>query len=222
MVIWVLILQVLWTGVFTLSTRYFRPADRSQMKIAALEKKLHKNAMVMARLEIAFSEYKDTVAAAGVRILNDTPWTDAQREVASVFADPSFKNVPHLEVRANHQFEKGKKYFIQGDYGRASEILQDFVNQSSENANLPQAAYLLGESYYYQNQLESSLKSIDLLITHFPETEFAGYALLRLGKIYDQQSRPEDAAEMYRLVMSEYAKSNAAALAKKNLKELPL
>jgi TolA-binding protein len=46
--------------------------------------------------------------------------------------------------------------------------------------------------------------------------------MVRLAKIFESQARPEDASEIYRIVISEYPKSNAAYLAQKNLKELPL
>jgi len=221
-VIWILVLQVFWIGVYSLASKYFEPADRSHFKIAALEKKIHHDAFIMAQMQINFGEYKDSVAAAGVRINEDTKWTDTQREVASVFADSKYKIKPELQIWGNREFEKGKKYFLAGNYQEATEVFERFIKNNSENSNLPQATYLLGESYVYLNENESALRTIDLLITQFPETELAGYAMVRLGKIFDQQSRPEEAAEMFNVVINEYPKSNAAVLARKSLKELPL
>lgn len=221
-IIWVLVLQVFWIGVFNLSSRHFAPADQSKSKIAALKKRINHDAFVMAQMQINFGEYKDSVAAAGVRIDEETKWTDTQREVASVFADTDFKIKPDVQVWANREFEKGRKYFLSGNYQEATEVFERFIKNNSENTNLPQATYLLGESYVYLNENESALKAIDLLITQYPETELAGYAMVRLGKIFDQQSRPEEAAEMFNIVVAEYPKSNAALLAKKSLRELPL
>jgi TolA-binding protein len=81
---------------------------------------------------------------------------------------------------------------------------------------------LLSESYINLGQTEFALKALDLLVTQFPETELSGYGLVRLGKIFNQESRPEEAGEVFRAVIDYYPKSNAALLASKNLKELPL
>src|ERR1022692_4757846 len=100
-VIWVLVLQVFWIGVFSFASLHFKPADRSLAKIAALQKRIHHDAFVFAQMQINFGEYKDSVAAAGVRIEENTKWTDTQREVASVFADSQFKIKPQVQVWAN-------------------------------------------------------------------------------------------------------------------------
>jgi len=221
-IVWVLLIETLWIGVYSFASRYFTPADQSAVKIASLKKRIHQDARRMALFQIRFNEYKDTVAASGIRIDEKTKWNDSKREIASVFADSEFKFKPQPQVWANREFLKGKKYFLAGNYEEATEIFENFLKNYSENSNLPQVTYLLSESYVYLNQPESALRAIDLLITHYPETELAGYAMVRLGKLFNQQSRPEEAAEMFNIVMNEYPKSNAAILAKRSLKELPL
>jgi tol-pal system protein YbgF len=219
---WVLILQVFWLGVFSVSSRYFKEPDRSKFKVQALEQKIRQSERLMAKLEVRFGEYKDSVALAGVKIGDDASWTDPHREIASVFADPDFKVIPTLQIKGNQKFERGRNLFIDGEYSEASVVLESFVDDYSENANLPQATYLLGESYYELGAEESAIKAIDLLITHYPESELAGYAMVRLGKIFNSKSRPQEASELYNIVISEYPKSNASWLAKRSLKELPL
>src|SRR5205807_1939271 len=98
----------------------------------------------------------------------------------------------------------------------------NLVIDHPENINVPQANFLLSESFFYNEQLEESVKAIDHLVTHYPETEYAGYALVRLGKIFEREERPEDAAEVYRTVIQHFEKSNAARIARLNLKGLPL
>ncbi len=221
-VIWILILQALWLGVYHGASKLFTPADQSRTRIEALQRQVQHQAFLMAQMEIKFGEYKDSVARAGLRIDENTKWTDVHREVASVFADSKYKIQPQSQVWINREFEKGRNYFLAGRYEEASDALEKFINEAADNSNLPKASYLLEESYVYLKQDESALKAIDFLISQFPETEYAGYAMVRLGKIFNEQSRPEEAAEMFNLVMNEYPKSNAAALAQKSLKDLPL
>jgi tol-pal system protein YbgF len=161
------------------------------------------------------------MVAAGVKIKDDTRWTDSKRMIASVMADPEFKLVPRLQP-GTATFNTARKVVGAGDFRRTAEILDEFVDKYPDYPRLPEAYYLLGESFYNTGQTESAVKSIDMLVTHFPETEFAGYGLVRLGRIFEKQERPEEAAEMYDVVIDNYPKSNAAVIAEKSKKDLNL
>ena len=220
-VIWVLVLMVGWTSVFAFFNGYFDGGEFERKRIVVLEKKIHNSLRRIAQLDLSFSEYKDSMAAAGVKIQDNTKWTDSRRTLASVISDPEFKNIPRPQP-GNIVLAKARGLYLAGDFGRAAELFDDFVRNYPDHPELPQAGYLLAESYFQTDQLESSVKAIDFVLTHFPETEFAGYSLLRLGKIFEREERLEEAAQMYQLVITEFAKSNSAALAEKNLKELNL
>ena len=221
MVVWILILQVFWACVFIVFVKHFDGAEFEKLHVAYLEKQLHQNNRVLARMEMNFSEYKDAIAMAGVKIKDNTKWNDPKRVIASVMAEPEFKSIPQMEP-GTLIFNKARKLYVAGDYKRTAEILGEFVQNYADYPNLPEAYFLLGESDFYTGQLEQSVKSIDALVTHFPETEFAGYGLVRLGHIFEKQERPEEAEEMYNVVIDNYPRSNAAAIAEKSKKDLNL
>jgi TolA-binding protein len=175
----------------------------------------------VAQLELLFNEYKDTLVASGIKIKDTSKWTDPKRILASVVSDPAFKYVPHIQP-GSKELTIAKRVFASDGFGRAGELLDEFIKNYPDHPGLPEAGYLLAESQYHVGNLEASARAIDFVVSHFPETEFAGYSLLRLGKIFESQERPEEAAQMYHLVLNHYDKSNSASLAAKNLKELDL
>jgi tol-pal system protein YbgF len=220
-VIWVLSLAVFWSAVFTFFQRHFDSGRLEKQHVAILERKLHAQLREEAKLAMNFNEYKDAIVAAGVKINDRTKWTDDKRMIASVMADPEFKPDPRPDFGDGKVREAGKLYAA-GDYKRAGELLENFVETYPDHPKLPEAYYLLSESYFNTDQYEQSVKSIDFLVTHFPETEYAGYGLLRLGKIFERRERPEDAADTYKSIVEHFPKSNAAAMASKSLKDLNL
>jgi TolA-binding protein len=221
MVIWILSLVLIWAGVYVFFAKYYDGRDYEKQKVASLENRLNRSYRQFAKLQLSINEYKDFMVASGVKIDNDTKWTDTKRMIASVVADPQYKKVPQPQP-GSPLFVKAKKIFTTGDYVRTAEILDDFIQRYPDHPALPEAGYLLSECYFYLDQLESSVRMIDYVLTHFPETEFAGYGLLRLGRIFEKQERLEEAAEMYQVVIANYEKSNAAAMARRYLKELNL
>jgi len=221
MVIWVLSLLVMWAGVYGYFSTYYNGVEFEKHRVASLEKRLNRSYRHFAKLQMSFSEYKDAMVVAGLKINNHTKWTDVTRSIASVVSDPQYKKIP-LPQPGTPLFLKARKIFSAGDFLRASEILDDFISKYSDHPALPEAGHLLAESYFYLDQQENAVKMIDYVLTHFPETEFAGYGLLRLGKIFEKQERLEEAVEMYQVVIDNYDKSNSANLARKYIKELNL
>jgi TolA-binding protein len=141
--------------------------------------------------------------------------------IASVIAEPRLKVIP-MPVRGEATLKKGRDLFVAGDYVRASELLEDFVARYPGHPQIPVAAYLLQESYFLTDHLERSVHMIDFVITHFPETELSAYSMLRLGKIFEKESRVEEAAEIYQTVIDHYPKTLAKSVAQGRIKELDL
>ncbi len=221
LVMWVLILSIGWVSLFAFFTRYYGADEIEKKRVAFLQKKLNKNLRKVAQLEMNFSEYKDSLVAAGLKIKDNTKWTDPKRMIASVMADPEFKNIPQIQP-GNKVEQAATRMYKAGDFNRAAEMFGDFIRKYPDHPLLPKAAYLLAESYFNTGQLENSVKTIDFVITQFPETEYAGYALLRLGWIFKHQSRLEEAAQIFEMVINNYSNSNCASMADKDMRELEL
>ena len=206
-------------GVFGFFNKYFDGADYERARVASLQKKLRQNERMLAKAAFRFSEYKDALVVQGIKISGDTKWADPVRAIASVMADSEYRDLP-LPEPGGALFSKAKNLFTAGDYKRASLLFDDFVSNHPDNPNLPEASYLLVESFFLSDQIDRSIKQIDFLTTHFPETEYCGYALTRLGKIFESQDRTDEAVEIYEIVLTHFPKSGAALIATKMLKEI--
>jgi hypothetical protein len=60
------------------------------------------------------------------------------------------------------------------------------------------------------------------MVTVYPENELTGYALMRLGKIFEIQNRLEDAGDIYRAVLANFKQPALQKQASANLKAVEL
>jgi tol-pal system protein YbgF len=221
LVMWSLILVTLWMGVFGFFNKYFDGAELEKARVATLQEKLAREEYALAKSEFKFSEYKDFLASQGVRIQDQTSWSDPTRAVASVMAESEYRDLPVLQP-GELLFKKAKYLFASGDYKRSSELFDDFLSQYPDHPDLPEAGYLLSESFYLSGQVDRSINTIEFMTNHFPETEFSAFALVRLGNIFEKQDRPDEAVEMYNLVIKNFPKSQASKLAESMLQKVNL
>lgn len=221
MVVWTLILVVGWAVFFGYLSKHFDGADLQRKKVVSLEKVLHKKNREIAKLESRFSEYKDAMVASGIKIDSQTSWGDSKRNIASVISDPEFKK---FEIWPSGQisFDHAKKVFISGDYSQSAELFEEFLQKYPDNPFLPNAMYFLSESYSALDNKDGTLRSLNLLISHFPETESACLGLIRLAKLFEKDERLEEAQGIYRMAVPLYPKSDCAKLAQSNLGSLNL
>lgn len=221
LVIWTLVLLTGWAAAFGFFNKYFDGADLERKKVASLQKQIRKQERTVAKLESRFSEYKDALAVAGIKIDPKTTWLDSKRSLASVISNPGVKST-QLWPRGQISLNFAKKVFLTENYRRAAELFEEFISRYPDHPELAQAQYLLSESYFQMGNTESFLRSVNSLITHFPETEPACIGLVRLGKIFERQERLEDAQDVYKMALPLYPKSKCAELAQANLKGLKL
>ena len=78
----------------------------------------------------------------------------------------------------------------------------------------------MSEDYFALRKFEDCVNAVDFLVSQFPETDYAAFGLLRLGQIYEELERIEDAADVYHIILSRYVDSAAVDIAKKSLEGL--
>jgi TolA-binding protein len=60
------------------------------------------------------------------------------------------------------------------------------------------------------------------MVELFPQSELTGFALIRLGSIYQIQNRNEEAVDIYKTVMRSYPQRDVASQARASLRDLEL
>ena len=120
------------------------------------------------------------------------------RNLASVVEAP----VAELNIdQGSTLFESGKQAFREKKFEGAISKLEKFQAQYTNSSRLPEALFLLSESYFQIGKNESCVRTISSMTEQFPESELTGFALLRLGQIYEAEDRIEDSADIYRLII---------------------
>lgn len=218
---WVLILLVVWLGVAVFVAKYFDGTRISQRKSEVLKSIMHRNKRRLAKANLQFNEYKDYLARSGIKLNDRTGWNDPVRLIASANADAYEKNSP-LPQGGDHRMERVRQMFLARDFSRTIELSEDFCERYPDHPLVPEARLLKVESFFYLDLVEASLKEIDFLVTHYPETLYAAFSMLRLAKVMEKRERPEEAAEVYQAIMESYPKSEAARLAKAGYRDLDL
>lgn len=124
--------------------------------------------------------------------------------------------------RASGHFEKCKRAFRDQLFEEASRGLKDLLEKYPESIHAVEAHFLLAETQYQMKDFEQSLSTIDTMIGQYPESELTGFALLRLGRIFEMQDRLEDAADVYRSVLGNFKQPELVKQAQSSLKAVAL
>jgi TolA-binding protein len=220
LVIWTLVLVTCWTVVLGYFSKHFSGLDLERHKALVAEMHARQLERRLAQREFSFQEYKDAVVAAGIKIQRTKGANDQLRAIASVTTDPTLKEMIQIGSPGKARFKEGRRYFREKLYGKASEVLSDFIQGYPDSPHLPEAAYLQVEALFELKKFEDCVTAVDFLISQFPETDYAAFGLLRLGQIYEELERVEDTTDVYNIILSRYPDSAAVDVAKKALEGL--
>lgn len=140
------------------------------------------------------------------------------RQLASVVTDSDSLNVE----RASSLFDRAKNKFRDQEFEESNRAFTELIEQYPESVHVVESYFLLAEGQYQARAFDESAATIEKMMTLFPENDLTGFALLRLGRIYEKQDRLEDATDIYRAVLSNFKKPELVHQAEVNLKAVAL
>jgi TolA-binding protein len=140
------------------------------------------------------------------------------RQMASV----TFESESFVMERASGLMEKGKKAFRDANYSKAIHLFNDVIAKYPDSSHVAEAHFLAAESQFLTKDFEASIETIEKMIDLFPDNELTGFALLRLGSIYETQDRIEDAGDVYRAVLGHFRQPEIIKQASTSLKSVSL
>ncbi len=216
-------LIVLISQSFLFFRQAFSGVDFLKSRVAELEKEVGREKLRVEIVHHHLSDYQQEVAALlpeAIRQTTDKEATYHLRTLASVIATPQSDRL-QIE-RAAGLFEKGKSQFRLGRYEDSNRMFSGIIKNSPESVYVAEAHFLLSEGQYQMKDFEACVATIEAMITLFPESELTGFALLRLGKIYEFRDRFEDAVEIYRAILSAYQEPALVTQARLSLKAVEL
>ena len=119
-------------------------------------------------------------------------------------------------------FQRAKKLFRDKQFGLAARAFVEFIDKNPFSMDINEAFFLLSESYFQMDDYERCLTTVEKMIELFPESELTGYAMIRMGKIYEYQERPEEAVDIYQTVLLTFPERGIASQARKSLQSVEL
>lgn len=198
-------------------------------QIEVLREKLARAELVAAESEFRerlarydSQETRDSIAQVLPDALKDRPkdsTTYGLRNVASVLNSTDAS----LQIeRASSLLEKAKDEFREKKFEKSNERLTRLLRLYPDTLHGPEARFLLVEGFFQASDYEACIEVVEEMIRLYPESELTGFALLRLGRIYEGRDRIEDAAEVYRSVVSHFAQAELKRQAEVSLRAVDL
>lgn len=179
--------------------------NQDPMVIAQMEKVEQVRREESLRADLAedrLSDFKGQVAAV---LPHELSQADAKnqyplRQLASVVTQQGALQIE----RASGLLDNGKAKFRLGEFDESNSILYSLIAKYPESVHIAEAYFLLAEGQFQSKDYEASIATIEKMISLFPENELTGFALLRLGRIYEIQDRLEDASDIYKSVIANF------------------
>jgi TolA-binding protein len=210
--------------VFLSEVRHqFNGADQ-QEKIASFWKdQVGQEQLKRLVLASQFAEFKQEVAGF-IPDANELDGSDQDfhlRNLASVIPQ---KNVSGLQLIESPQnlLNAGKDQIKQRDFGQGIQLLNRLLQNHPDSLYTVEAQYLLVEAYHQQGNTVAVVKWTEKMVELFPENPLTGYALLKVGQVYEADGRYENAIDVYRTIVSAYKDKGLLQRAQSAVKQLGL
>lgn len=213
--------------IFSSVRFHFSGKDELEHKVEQLNKDLLKEKSQFEVTNYNFEAFRIEVARVAPGWINESGQTEKDklhnhlvRGLASVALRGKEANTKVL--LSETLLERAKKAYQTKDYERAEELLLKVIQQHPYSARVVEAYFLLSESVFRQGRDKDCLRYVSLMVEQFPEHELTGFAMLRAGQIYERQRRSEEAAEVYRTILTVFSTPDLVQQARSNLGSISL
>lgn len=138
--------------------------------------------------------------------------------------EPQRVNVDGREVSVDpaelKSYEAAVALFKGGDYKSAGAALFDFLRRFPQSSYAPNAQYLLGNSYYAQQDCRNAITAQQAVVKNYPDNARAPDALLNIATCQVELKNRAGARKTLESLIEQYPESGAATTAKERLQAL--
>ena len=167
-------------------------------------------------------ETREMIAQTLPGALKNRPKDSTTYEIRNIASVLNSTNSSLKIERASSLLEKAKEDFRAKNFEESNLRLSKLLKLYPDSLHGPEARFLLVEGYFQAHDYEACIEVVEEMIRLYPESELTGFALLRLGRIYEGRDRIEDAAEIYRSVVSHFPQGEVKRQAQISLKAVDL
>jgi TolA-binding protein len=193
----------------------FGASDKIKLQLAQIDKQRQEADFRAELIAHQLSDYQQQVATLLPDALKNKDASYPLRQLASVAIDTG----ETIEIeRASSLLEEAKTAFREKDFDESNNLLGKLLNRYPSSVHAPEAHFLLAEGLYQEKDFAASAGTIEKMIERYPENELTGFALLRLGHIFETQDRLEDASDIYRAVLVNFKQPDILKQAKVSLR----
>ena len=212
----ILFLLLLFMQVFHSYRNHYNDEKILRRQVGQLQSQLAERHMQTTLLQYQMREFQQQVASLMPAAIEQQAYSYPLRNLASIVDDPE----PISLEQASELYAKAEALYREKHYEEAALELKKIKNFYPDSVHLPEAVFLLTECQYQMALYEESIDSIQLLLEQFAEHVLTGYALLRLGRIYEKHERSEDAIMAYKMVAERFPQAELKQQARQLLEGL--
>lgn len=198
------------------------PIPRLEAEIERLDRERERADFKAMLLAYQLADYQQHVATLLPEAMNgkDPGIAYPLRRLASVMGVG--RNGSLVIERASGLLERGKEKFRARRYDAANAEFEKLLRLYPDSVHQLEARFLLAEGQFQLKEFEAATETIEGMIDLYPESVLTGFALLRLGGIFELQERLEDAADIYRAVRENFSEPRLLEQARVALKAVDL
>jgi TolA-binding protein len=219
----ILVLALAWTEMYWATADHFNGIREYKQKTAQLRAEIKEERLKTKLAKEEFLEFRQDVATLMPQVLPVAGKGEEGyplRNLAAVLAVPASDKVRSVVIKS--MFEHGQELFRKKKYEESNKVFKQFIEKYSYSERTPEAYFLWLDGAFKLGDYRQCVDLAHEMVELFPGTELTGFALLRLGKIYEMQGRAEDAVDIYKTVLRSYAQRDVASQAKASLRGVDL
>lgn len=219
----ILVLTTCWMQFYSAVRETFNGISDIQSELVRIKKENEHQQLQFSVEREQFIEFRQTIASLMPDVLKSKGLGEEGYVYRSLASTISKKESDQIKAMlAKTLFERAKENFRNRKYEKSAKLFRQIIDRYGYSTYAAESYFLLAESQYLLSQLEDSTTTIQEMVEIFPQHELTGFALIRLGKIYESQNRSEDAVDIYKTVLRSYPQRDVASQAKASLRGLDL
>ncbi len=213
-----------WTLAVTLFysrlREHFSPVHTLQSQIEALQNRVREERFQRLLLSYQFADFRTEVATVlpgAIKKAGPGEKGYPLRTLASVVQEPSNDQLGFQT--AHSVFQDGIREYNKGHYEQANDIFQALIQNHPYSDDVPKAMFLIVNGSFNIGENDQAIDYANQMLSLYPDNELTGYALIRIAKIYEDQGRHQDAANLYQTVMKSFSNPSLVMLAENKFRQ---
>lgn len=208
-----------WALFFARAKAFYDRPDHYIAKIELLNKKVKKEKLRHLFTQYEFEGFRQHVATLLPGVIEQKGKGEKSYPYRSLASVVHKSNSDELnQYGADQIFKSAKESFRQRRFHNAIKQFNVLIQKHSYSAHIPESLFLKLESHYQVHEFSHALAAYESLVDLYPTSELTGYAMIRVGKIYESEKRFDDATDIYRNVLAVFPQPEIASLAREQMK----